>query len=269
MALNSEEVRAYYDTRSLDKIKNYVFGNARVESAKNALFSGMPENPIRVFEIGCGIGYIGYEIVQLHPNCLVTAFDISKKSVEIARKLFPHPNIEYLQADRLQALSIPDGLQYDMIFMMDVFEHIPVEERQALFTFIKNKLSVHGRIFLSCPTPAFLQWLKKEQPHTIQPIDENIDLVEILDLITATETYLIYYKLMNIWHQGDYFHALLTKQVFKPKKTLKVVVSSTFVMKVLRKISVIFAKNRRSSNYAKELIKQRKDLVEQKLQIQL
>lgn len=81
---------------------------------------------------------------------------------------------------------------------MDVLEHIPVEERPGLFAFMAEKLSAQGRVFIACPTPTFLAWCKKEQPHTIQPVDEDIYPDFLLEIASATRTNLLYYELKNI-----------------------------------------------------------------------
>lgn len=208
-------VKAYYDEHTKKKLHDFVYGNARVQAATEALLRWMPANPQRIFEIGCGIGYTAFEVANRLPGVEIHAFDISQKSVDMANQLFAQPGLTYLQADRLQDLLVAPDLQYDAIYMVDVLEHIPPEERPGLFAFVTENLSPKGRIFLACPTPAFLAWCKREEPHTIQPVDEDIEPGFLLEVAAATDTDLLYYELKNIWRKGDYFHAVLGKSAFE------------------------------------------------------
>ena len=98
--------------------------------------------------------------------------------------------------------------------MMDVYEHIPLEERPGLHQFIREKLAENGILFLSCPMPEFLAWLKNNEPDKIQPVDEDIDMQTLLSLANDTGTRLVHYAEKDIWHKGDYFYAVLTKSPF-------------------------------------------------------
>jgi len=240
MIPSKAEVKAYYDEQSLRKIKDYVVGNARADAATAALMRWMPAEPARVFEVGCGVGYTSFHIASIFDNCQVTGFDISEKSIEIAQKLFVHPHTEYIQADQLRDINLLGAKPaFDMIFLIDVLEHIPLNERTGLYNFIKENLSPNGRVFLACPTPAFLAWLKVHDPANIQPVDEDITPAVLQLMAEETKTSLVYYEEKNIWRRGDYFHAVLSRGSFTGVPIHKILPNrkSGIIHRIKKKIS--------------------------------
>jgi len=107
MANEKALVKAYYDEHTKRKLQNFVYGNARVQAATEALIRWMLPNAQYLFEISCGIGYTTYEVANRVPDSDMTAFDISQRSVDIASLLFAKPGLRYLQADSLQDLTLP------------------------------------------------------------------------------------------------------------------------------------------------------------------
>ncbi len=64
---------------------------------------------------------------------------------------------------------------------------------------------------LSFPTPRYLAYLRKYVPGGIQPVDEDINVQVIARLAKDTVTEALIYKEVNIWHVGDYGHAVLAR----------------------------------------------------------
>lgn len=201
----THEVKRYYDENVVNKINGFINTNQRVERAWITLTENVTKAN-RVLEIGCGIGDICWRINSHYQNAEVVGIDISQKSIEIANKLFGSDRISFREG----ALNADKEMgKFDLILLMDVFEHIETGDRQELYQSIKTLLNPQGKIFLSCPTPRHLDFLRKNHPGAIQPIDENITIEILLEFGKATNTSLLMYKEVSVWATGDYFHAIL------------------------------------------------------------
>jgi 2-polyprenyl-3-methyl-5-hydroxy-6-metoxy-1,4-benzoquinol methylase len=260
-----EQLKEYYDVHTQKKLLDYIYGNDRVQSAYETL-NGFLQNDIkRILEVGCGIGYISYNLSQKPGIEKVVGFDISPKSVEIATKLFQNTNLFYCYADSLAEASFSKGEKYDCIILMDVYEHIAIEDRPQFLKQLNDLLSENGFIFLSCPTPAYQNWLKSNEPHLVQPIDELIDLDALFEAQHSTNTKIKYFALKSIWKTGDYFHVVLSRIFFKANKkpstkvSLKMKIKDNMLGTLLAIRELIFKKLSPNAE-----IKRRKHLVETK-----
>lgn len=104
----------------------------------------------RVMEVGCGEG--GNLIPFVDMGCETVGIDISAPRVESARTFFAeHPNkhrITWIANDIYDVDPAQLG-QFDLIFLRDVIEHIPNQER--FLEFIKAFLKPEGVIFFGFP----------------------------------------------------------------------------------------------------------------------
>lgn len=203
-----ENVKEYYDEHTKDKVRDFLVTNARVEAAWKTVKDYAPAKVVRAFEIGCGVGNISARLASEFKNSRVIGLDVSPKSLEVARKLFGSDSISFMEGPLKKGVVKE---KFDLILLMDVYEHIQVSDRKELHEAIKEMLSERGRIILSFPTPHYLAWLKKHNPIGIQPVDEDITAETIVQLAKDTNTEIILYKKVNIWHEGDYAHAVLER----------------------------------------------------------
>lgn len=203
-----EHIQNFYDEHVTDKLAGFVDGNRRIEQAWATLEKWAPLKPERILEIGCGIGDISWRMSRLWPTSEVIGLDVSPRSLEIATKLFSSDRVSFLEGPL--EMNTLTGM-FDLIVMMDVYEHVSVAERQSLHAILQTLLTERGRIFLSFPTPRHLAWLRQYQPEHIQPIDENIDLATISTLATNTQTHVLLYQEVGVWHEGDYAHVVLQR----------------------------------------------------------
>jgi SAM-dependent methyltransferase len=140
----------------------------------------------------------------------VVGLDISPKSIETAQKLFGSDRVSFREG-----ILTKDTLSgsFDLIVLMDVYEHIALTDRPVLHEALQHLLSDAGRIVLSFPTPRHLAYLRKYDPDNIQPVDEDIDVHVIAKLATDTATEVLFYKEVDIWHPRDYAHAVLSRPI--------------------------------------------------------
>ncbi|MHA1285691.1 MAG: class I SAM-dependent methyltransferase [Promethearchaeota archaeon] len=85
----------------------------------------------KVLDIGCGNGFLTYDIAKKADYVL--ACDIDKKSIKIARKRFSCNNIKYIVAD---ATKYNFQEKFDFIVLSNVLEHI--ENRVKFLIKIKH-----------------------------------------------------------------------------------------------------------------------------------
>jgi SAM-dependent methyltransferase len=208
-----ERAEIFYDTNVGGKLEGFVEGNDRVEAAWRTVESWVRHSPRRVLEIGCAVGDICWRMNRVWPGTDVVGLDVSGKSIEIATRLFAEPGITFVQGT---VTAAPLSGSFDVIVMLDVYEHIPKGDRLAVHAALKRLLSDDGQIVLSFPTPQHLAWLREHQPDQIQPVDEDISPEVILTLAGETGTDVVLYQNVNVWHEGDYAHAVLRRQTGFP-----------------------------------------------------
>ena len=215
--LRKKIIKRYYDQNTENKIRDFIHGNLRVERAWEKMLQWAPKSPKRILEIGCGVGYICAKMKKKWPDAKVVGLDISSESIKKAQELFAFTDIDFIETD------IPftdlDG-NFDLIILMDVYEHIELCERKSLHAFLNRYLSPTGRIFLSFPTPEYQKYLKNHHPKEIQPVDEDVTLNDIVLIAQDTSAKILYYKKITVWQKNDYAHAILARNsdFYKPKK---------------------------------------------------
>ncbi len=207
---NTESVKNYYDEHIRGKLKGFVEESRRVVRAWETVRAYAPAQVRRILEVGCGIGDTCWRMSNHWPDAEVVGLDISPKSIETARKLFGSDRVSFREGI-LTKDTLPGP--FDLVVLMDVYEHIAWADRPALHKALAHLLSSTGRIALSFPTPRHLAYLRAYVPGGIQPVDEDIDVHVVAQLAKDTATEVILYKEVNIWHPGDYGHAVLARPI--------------------------------------------------------
>jgi len=98
----------------------------------------------KVLEIGCGIGTDTISFARA--GALVTAVDVSEKSLELAKKraeIFGLKNIEFYQANAENLQDVVPIQKYDLVYSFGVIHHTPHPENvlKAIEPYI-NKRSI-------------------------------------------------------------------------------------------------------------------------------
>jgi len=206
--LDRSNVISYYDKHVKNKVNDYIVVNPRIEYGWKTIKDFAPRNPQNILEIGCGMGSICSRMHRHWPNALITGMDISTLSIEIATKMFADDKLKFLES-----ILTPDTFndQFDLIVLMDVYEHIAVIDRPDVHASLAKILRNKGRIILTVPTPHNLKWSLINKPETMQPVDEQISFEVIGKLSSDTTTEVILYEKKNVWNVGDYAHIVLEK----------------------------------------------------------
>ncbi len=205
LASPADSAAAFYDARIEGKLADFVSGNPRVEAAIETLAAWAPKAPRRVLEIGCGVGASTWRMARAWPRAAVIGLDFSAASIEAARDCFDRPNLDF-RVGRLADCRL-DG-PFDLIVMMDVYEHIAPAERPATHAELRRLLAAESRLVLTAPTPRHQAFLKANQRDGLQPVDEDIDLPTLLRLADEADARLLCYREIGVWRYGDYLHAV-------------------------------------------------------------
>ncbi|GAC1307744.1 MAG: hypothetical protein NVSMB24_20150 [Mucilaginibacter sp.] len=206
--LNRETVVSYYDEHVKNKLNDYIIVNPRIEFGWETIKRFAPLKPLRILEVGCGMGSICSRMHKHWPGAVITGIDISTLSIQIAQKLFADDNLNFKES-----ILTPDTFeeQFDLIIFMDVYEHIAVSDRPDVHAAIAKILRNKGKVILTVPTPHNLKWSLVNKPETMQPVDEHISFEVVGKLSADTGTEVILYERKNVWNVGDYAHIVLEK----------------------------------------------------------
>jgi len=203
------EIKAYYDAHVGGKLEGFVEGNERVECAWQTVDRWAPPKPSKILEIGCGIGDICWRMTRRWQKAEVLGLDVSGTSLEVARQLFSLSRLSFCEGPLVKGKLAG---KFDLIVLMDVYEHIATVDKPQLHEALADSLSDRSRIFLSFPTPRHLAWLRQHHPDQIQPVDEDIGVETISALARDTSTEVLLYQEVGVWHEGDYAHAVVGKR---------------------------------------------------------
>lgn len=199
-------VEKYYDERVDGKLDDFTHCNPRIEAAIETLAEWAPASPRRVLEIGCGIGATAWRMARAWPRAEVIGSDISPLSIDVARACFRLPNLSY-HAGLVEEAAF--GGRFDLIVLMDVYEHVAQRERTRLHAAIRSLLADEARIVFSIPTPLLQQTTRASRPELLQPVDEDVTMADIVRLAADTDTHVLYFRDVGIWRYGDYAHFVL------------------------------------------------------------
>jgi trans-aconitate 2-methyltransferase len=191
-----------------------------------------------VLEIGCGIGTQTELLSNRITNGHIDSFDISSKSIDIAKKrLNNRSNVTFTAADILNTELKKDF--YDFILLPDVLEHIPIEVHDVLFKKISHAAKPKAKILIHIPDPYYNQWVSVHHPELQQIIDQNLFMPLIVKQIYDAGLCIEYLKTYDLHaNNGDYQVILLRKvrdKVYSP-----VIRSKTLFSKIVWKLGSLF-----------------------------
>jgi len=80
----------------------------------------------RVLDVGCGKGELAHDLAE-RAGASVVGIDVLPEKIAFARDRFPHPRVEYVEAD---VHEFSPAEQFDKVVLSNVLEHLA--EREAL-----------------------------------------------------------------------------------------------------------------------------------------
>jgi colanic acid/amylovoran biosynthesis glycosyltransferase len=202
--------RSFYDEFSTRLLAGYVYGNLRIERAIEHAVRWIPDDASTILDVGCGIGWSTWEMKKYSSRAMVTGYDLSPAMVAIAKRLFVSDDLTFSVFD-ITSCHEHLGSQYDVIVMLDVYEHIPRSLRSRVHQTLRRMLTQRGTLILSCPTVEHQQYLRDHHPEGLQPVDEDVTFSDVSALARDVGGQVCYYHYQSIWRPNDYVHITICR----------------------------------------------------------
>lgn len=205
---NPETISNYYDHFQSRLLRDYVYGNIRIESAIAFACSMIGPETERILDIGCGIGASAAGYTNHSKSVRVLGVDISAENIRTATKLFANDRATFLESD---VSTVPPGGPFDLVAMIDVYEHIPTDARSQFHASISSAMSEDGLLVLTTPSPSHQKWLSEHQPEGLQIVDEIIDEQEVLKFADDIGGKLSQHRSVDMWTHGQYCYTVIAR----------------------------------------------------------
>lgn len=202
MIKSNKEIASFYDQFNSRQRRDFINGNLRVDAAIERVCGSINSSTKSILDIGCGCGQLAWEYARRHPSIQVVGLDISPKNIAVANQLFKLTNLSFDVSD----LSEPPERKFDLISLIDVYEHIPRDSWPQFNKNLSRCLSEDGVLVLTTPTPLHQQNLLENKPSELQVVDETVELSDLVQLALDLEATPILFQWMDIWKRYDYTH---------------------------------------------------------------
>lgn len=207
--MKQNEISDFYDEYVQRQIKTGA--NERLISLYKRLLNGGLNADSKVLELGCGVGIFTKLLAKKVKNGIIEAVDLSEKSVAVAKnELKDRNNIHFDVADVVKYQ--PKNSDFDMITLMDVIEHIPLEHHGELFANLANIATEKTNILINIPNPQYIGYVRINHPESLQVIDQEVELFTLMQHLEQSGLELIYFEKYGIWEQDDYHFMVIRKK---------------------------------------------------------
>ena len=207
--MKQNEISDFYDEYVQRQIKTGA--NERLISLYKRLLNGGLNADSRVLELGCGVGIFTKLLAKKVKNGIIEAVDLSEKSVAVAKnELKDRNNIHFDVADVVKYQ--PKNSDFDMITLMDVIEHIPLEHHAELFANLAKIATEKTNIIINIPNPQYIGYARINHPESLQVIDQEVELFTLMQHLEESGLELKYFEKYGIWEQDDYHFMVIRKK---------------------------------------------------------
>jgi SAM-dependent methyltransferase len=187
--------------------RDWLLPNARHEQLKlivDRLLAG--RSALRIADIGCGAGVMTDHLARYGD---AVGVDFSTAAIAAARRC--SPGVEY-RAGGLEQLEGP----YDVITLFDVLEHIPGAERPEFIAQLASLLDARGVLFVSTPYPAMTAYRRQRGDDSLQIIDEEVELADVLAEAGAAGLQLLSYDAYDVFGGTPEYQAFVLTHAREP-----------------------------------------------------
>lgn len=221
--MHQDEIKEFYDNFLHSQMLKYrIKGNERIDRAIE-LISSYTKMGDNVLDVGCGIGIISESIArQVGPDGYVLGFDISKRNIWYANETVSSDNVALHQAnlltDQEKIRKLIGNKRFDVIYFVDVIEHIPLEKHPEVFQFLGELISDRAFIIFTYPTAQYQQYLRDHEREKLQVIDEDVTVDHMIEMADNIGFSLKYYSILDMWkNHNQYVHCVFgNDNAFKP-----------------------------------------------------
>lgn len=215
--MNNENVKKFYNDFVNYQTKSGI--NERIYTLYKKMKSLHLSSKSTILELGCGIGVMTFLLSKTVRKGYIEAVDLSDESINTAKSKTDKENIFFFTGDVVTYL--PKNKNFDFITLFDVIEHIPIEKHDDLFKNIASIADDNTKILINIPNPKFIEFLIKNEPKTLQIIDQPIPLSTIVNNAENNNLELINFNNYSIWVENDYQFFVLKKKNEFHKKLLR------------------------------------------------
>lgn len=127
---------SYFDEHKIKTVYVDYIANEKIDNKK-----------IQILNFGCGIGKSEEFINKYFTNCVICSVDVSEKSINAAKeknKIFN--NVEFIKFDTVEELKL--NARFDIIFVANVFHHIPRDFHLPTLKRLRSFLSATGYLYV-------------------------------------------------------------------------------------------------------------------------
>ena len=230
--MKKDEIADFYDEFSKKQVKTGA--NERLISLYKRLNTLGLKSDSKILELGCGVGIFTKLLANNRSQGLIEVVDLSHKSIAIAEKELKHKKNIHFQVADVVAYQ-PKNSDFDFITLMDVIEHIPLEQHDALFKNLAQICTDKTRIAINIPNPQYIAYTRVNNPESLQVIDQEVYLSPLLQHFEKHNLELVLFEKYGIWEVEDYhFMIVRKKRAFELKHLAD---QRTVSEKVLKKVS--------------------------------
>lgn len=183
--MKSEEIAEFYDQHG------HKMNDSGVHSRHWAIYDWLKTIPRishakQILEIGAGPGQVTWLLSKAAKNAKILAVDISKGSIELARKNLKGlgERVDFLVSDMV---GFESDLRFDFVMMPDVLEHIPEEQHPALFQILDSCMTPGALIGIHLPDRQYLDSVRKNRPELLQIVDQSISTSSLAASLKGTD----------------------------------------------------------------------------------
>lgn len=101
-------------------------------------------------DVGCGDGWLASRLAASFPERAVVGVDVSPAALRLALSLPRPSNLGFVSCDIIQ--TVPPGAPFDCGTLVEVLEHIPLEEVSGFVAGLARLIRPSGRLFVTVPS---------------------------------------------------------------------------------------------------------------------
>ncbi|QEC46660.1 class I SAM-dependent methyltransferase [Baekduia soli] len=171
-ASHAESHRYYEEFSFAVGMRDWLQPNLRHEQLRLLIEDVVTGRGLSLLDVGCGAGVMTSFLTRFGQ---VTGIDFSAKAIDAARRIVSDVNFHAGTVDVL-----PPEARFDVITLFDVLEHIRAEDRPGLLGDLRGRLTEDGVLFISTPHPRFTGARRAACDETLQIVDEEVELHDVL-----------------------------------------------------------------------------------------
>ena len=207
--MKKDDIADFYDEFSKKQVKTGA--NERLISLYKRLKKLGLKTDSKILELGCGVGIFTKLLAKNNSAGVIEAVDLSQKSVAIAEnELQQKKNIQFAVADVVT--YHPKNSAFDFITLMDVIEHIPLDQHDDLFRNLAQICTDKTQIAINIPNPQYIGYAQINHPESLQVIDQEVHLFPLLKHFEKHHLELVLFEKYGIWEVEDYHFMVVRKK---------------------------------------------------------